>query len=87
MVSEIPSPRAIAYLFYGVLEIKKLYLFLSLRSEIQLLWAKVGTETNFMFMYQSIRNFNFLPHGYLNSFKFLSWSQNYVQMPYPGSFF
>ena len=33
----------------------------SLRSEIQLLWARVGTETNFMLMHRSMRNFKFPP--------------------------
>ena len=39
----------------------------SLRSEIQLLWARVGTETDFMLMHRSIRNFNFPPPWQLNS--------------------
>ena len=39
----------------------------SLRSEIQLLWARVGTETDFMLMHRSIRNFNFPPPWKLNS--------------------
>ena len=41
----------------------------SFRSEIQLLWARVGTETDFMLMHRSIRNFNFPPPWKLNSWK------------------
>ena len=41
----------------------------SLRSEIQLLWARVGTETDFMLIHRSIRNFNFPPPWKLNSWE------------------
>ena len=41
----------------------------SLRSEIQLLWARVGTKTNFVLVHRSIRNFNFPPPWKLNSWK------------------
>ena len=63
----------------------------SLRSEIQLLWARVGTETNFMLMHRSIRDFNF-PSVEIELLKISSSNsnprgQNYVRMPYPSSFF
>ena len=62
----------------------------SLRSEIQLLWARVGTETNFMLMHRSIRDFNF-PSVEIELLKISSSNsnprgQNYVRMPYPSSF-
>ena len=41
----------------------------SLRSEIQLLWARVGTKTNFVLVHRSIRNFNFPSPWKLNSWK------------------
>ena len=41
----------------------------SLRGEIQLSWARVDTETNFMLMHRSIRNFNFPTPWKLNSWK------------------
>ena len=41
----------------------------SLRGEIQILWARLGTEANFMLMPHSSRNFNFPAHGYLNFWK------------------
>ena len=41
----------------------------SLRGEIQLLWARLGTEANFMLVRHSSRNFNFPAHGYLNFWK------------------
>mgnify|MGYP006963840044 CR=1 FL=1 len=63
----------------------------SLRSEIQSLWARVGTETNFMLMHRSIRNFNFPPVEIellkISSSNSNRRGQNYVQMPYPSSFF
>ena len=51
----------------------------SLRSEIQLLWARVGTETDFMLMHRSIRNFNFHPPWKLNSWKLV------LQIPTSGA--
>ena len=51
----------------------------SLRSEIQLLWARVGTETDFMLMHRSIRNFNFPPPWKLNSWKLV------LQIPTSGA--
>ena len=51
----------------------------SLRSEIQLLWARVGTETNFTLMHRSIRNFNFPTPWKLNSSKLV------LQIPTHGA--
>ena len=51
----------------------------SLRSEIQLLWARVGSETDFMLMHRSIRNFNFPPPWKLNSWKLV------LQIPTSGA--
>lgn len=59
----------------------------SLRGEIQILWARLGTETNFMLMPHSSRNFNFPAHGYLNFWKLVPRGRNHVQMPHPRLFF